>query len=199
MTRPCAVDRREPMVRAVAAGASRRATAAKLEVSPSCVVKLLQRWRRAGTLEPAPAGGGPSLPTMPNASRRCWPRRQISRRALPRRRRAGAGAEAARGRSRGGGQPRRPQGRGVSAAIAAAGARGLHLPPDSPDRNPIEQVFAKLSRSSPSSKACAAAPQPAPSRRFGASSVNRSTPSAPKNAPTTSPTPAMFPSNREML
>ncbi len=88
---------------------------------------------------------------------------------------------------------------GVSAAIAAAGARGLHLPPDSPDRNPIEQVFAKLSRSSPSSKACAAAPQPAPSRRFGASSVNRSTPSAPKNAPTTSPTPAMFRPIREML
>ncbi len=58
MTRPCAVDRREPMVRAVAAGAARRATAAKLEVSPSCVVKLLQRWRRAGTLGPAPAGGG---------------------------------------------------------------------------------------------------------------------------------------------
>ena len=33
---------------------------------------------------------------------------------------------------------------GVSAAIAAAGAILLYLPPDSPDFNPIEQVFAKL-------------------------------------------------------
>jgi transposase len=33
---------------------------------------------------------------------------------------------------------------GVSAAIAAAGAVLLYLPPYSPDFNPIEQVFAKL-------------------------------------------------------
>jgi len=46
------------MVRAVEAGASRRATAAKFDVSPSCVVKLLQRWHQKGTLEPDPAGGG---------------------------------------------------------------------------------------------------------------------------------------------
>jgi transposase len=32
----------------------------------------------------------------------------------------------------------------VRAAIEAAGARLLHLPPDSPDFNPIEQAFAKL-------------------------------------------------------
>jgi transposase len=32
----------------------------------------------------------------------------------------------------------------VRAAIRAAGARGLFLPPYSPDLNPIEQVFAKL-------------------------------------------------------
>ena len=74
---------------------------------------------------------------------------------------------------------------GVREAIAAAGARVLYLPPYSPDLNPIEQVFAKL-------KACCAAPPHAPSRRFGASSVIWSTPSAPQNAPTTSPTPAMF-------
>ena len=58
MTRPYSVDLRERMVRAVEAGASRRATAAKFEVSPSCVVKLVQRWRRKGTLEPDPVGGG---------------------------------------------------------------------------------------------------------------------------------------------
>jgi len=57
MTRPYSVDLRERMVRAVEAGASRRATAAKFAVSPSCV-KLLQRWRRQGTLEPDPPGGG---------------------------------------------------------------------------------------------------------------------------------------------
>jgi transposase len=58
MTRPYSVDLRERMVRAVEAGASRRATAAKFEVSPSCVVKLVQRWRQKGTLAPDPAGGG---------------------------------------------------------------------------------------------------------------------------------------------
>ncbi len=33
---------------------------------------------------------------------------------------------------------------GVEEAINAVGARGLYLPPYSPDLNPIEQVFAKL-------------------------------------------------------
>jgi transposase len=46
------------MVRAVEAGASRRATAAKLEVSASCVIKLVQRWRQKGTLAPEPGRGG---------------------------------------------------------------------------------------------------------------------------------------------
>jgi len=58
MTRPYSLDLRERMVRAVEAGASRRATAAKFDVSPSCVVKLVQRWRQKGTLAPEPAGGG---------------------------------------------------------------------------------------------------------------------------------------------
>jgi transposase len=58
MTRPYSLDLRERMVRAVEAGASRRATAAKFDVSPSCVVKLLQRWRQRGTLEPDPVSGG---------------------------------------------------------------------------------------------------------------------------------------------
>jgi putative transposase len=46
------------MVGAVEAGASRRATAARFGVRPSCVIKLVQRWRRAGTLAPAPVRGG---------------------------------------------------------------------------------------------------------------------------------------------
>jgi transposase len=58
MTRPYAVDLRARMVRAVEAGASRRATAAQFEVSPSCVIKLVQRWRQKGTLAPEPGRGG---------------------------------------------------------------------------------------------------------------------------------------------
>jgi transposase len=51
------VDLRERVVRAVEAGASRRATAAKYEVSPSFVIKLMQRWRRRGTVQPDRIGG----------------------------------------------------------------------------------------------------------------------------------------------
>jgi transposase len=58
MTRQYSLDLRERMVRAVEAGASRRATAAKFAVSPSCVIKLVQRWRQKGTLTPEPRRGG---------------------------------------------------------------------------------------------------------------------------------------------
>jgi transposase len=58
MTRPYSLDLRERLVRAVEAGASRRATAAKFEISPSCVLKLVQRWRHKGTLAPEPRRGG---------------------------------------------------------------------------------------------------------------------------------------------
>src|SRR5918994_7901778 len=57
MARPYSVDLRTRIVRAVEAGLSRRAAAAKFEVSVSCVVKLMQRWRDKGTLEPARIGG----------------------------------------------------------------------------------------------------------------------------------------------
>jgi transposase len=57
MARPYSVDLRERVVRAVEGGASRRATAAKFEVSPSFVVKLWQRWRRRGTVQPDRIGG----------------------------------------------------------------------------------------------------------------------------------------------
>ena len=39
-------------------GLSRHATAARFDVSPSFVIKLLQRWRRRGTLEPDDRIGG---------------------------------------------------------------------------------------------------------------------------------------------
>ncbi|MGH6919896.1 MAG: hypothetical protein ACREJ0_19590 [Geminicoccaceae bacterium] len=51
------MDLREPVVRAVEAGASRRATAARFEVSPSFVIKLLQRRRQRGTVQPDRIGG----------------------------------------------------------------------------------------------------------------------------------------------
>jgi transposase len=57
MARLYSVDLRERVVRAVAAGRSRRAAAAKFEVSISFVVKLMQRWRERGTLQPQRVGG----------------------------------------------------------------------------------------------------------------------------------------------
>jgi transposase len=45
------------VVRAVEGGASRRATAAKFEVSVSFVIKLMQRWRLRGTVQPDRIGG----------------------------------------------------------------------------------------------------------------------------------------------
>jgi transposase len=57
MARPYSVDLRERVVRAVENGASCRATAAKFEGSISFVVKLMQRWRRRGTLQPDRIGG----------------------------------------------------------------------------------------------------------------------------------------------
>jgi transposase len=57
MAAPYSADLRERMVRAVEAGASRRSTARQFAVSVSCVVKLMQRWRAAGTVAPKPMGG----------------------------------------------------------------------------------------------------------------------------------------------
>ena len=67
---------------------------------------------------------------------------------------------------------------GVREAIEAAGATLRYLPPYSPDFNPIELLFAKL-------KARCAKPPSDQSRPSGIASGNFSTPSAPRNAPTT--------------
>jgi transposase len=63
MTRPYSVDLRERVVRAVEAGLSRRAAARRFEVSVSFVIKLVQRWRRAGSVAPERYGGW-KRPTM---------------------------------------------------------------------------------------------------------------------------------------
>jgi transposase len=57
MARPYSVDLRERVVGSVEAGASRRATAPRFEVSAGFVIKPMQRWRRRGTLEPDRIGG----------------------------------------------------------------------------------------------------------------------------------------------
>lgn len=57
MTRPYSRDLRQRVVDAVNAGASRRATAARFQVSVSFVIKLVQRVRRTGGVEPDQYGG----------------------------------------------------------------------------------------------------------------------------------------------
>ena len=45
------------MVRAVEGGESRQGVAKRFEVSASCVIKLMQRWRETGSVEPGQMGG----------------------------------------------------------------------------------------------------------------------------------------------
>ena len=57
MAKPYSVDLRERMVRAVEAGRSRHEVARIFGVSPSCVIKLMQRYRETGAVRPAKFGG----------------------------------------------------------------------------------------------------------------------------------------------
>lgn len=57
MTRPYSRDLRQRVVAAVESGASRRATAGRFKVSVSFVIKLVQRVRRTGSVEPDQYGG----------------------------------------------------------------------------------------------------------------------------------------------
>lgn len=59
MGRPYSEDLRSRIVAAVESGASRNAAARQFSVSLSCVVKLMQRFRRTGTVTPAPRGKKP--------------------------------------------------------------------------------------------------------------------------------------------
>lgn len=59
MARPYSEDLRRRIVAAVEAGASRNAAAKQFAVSVSCVVKLMQRVRRTGSIAPAPRGKKP--------------------------------------------------------------------------------------------------------------------------------------------
>lgn len=57
MARPLSQDLRERIVRAIEAGSSRRAAAAQFAVSESCAIKLMQRWKRTGSVVPGAMGG----------------------------------------------------------------------------------------------------------------------------------------------
>ena len=59
MGRPFSQDLRTRIVAAVEAGASRNKVAKQFAVSVSCVVKLMQRFHRIGTVQPAPRGRKP--------------------------------------------------------------------------------------------------------------------------------------------
>jgi transposase len=76
--------------------------------------------------------------------------------------------------------------------IRSAGAKLFFLPRYSPDLNPIEQVFAKL-------KTLLRKTDPRTSKRPGAASATSSDVSPHRNAPITSPMPAMLQHKRIML
>jgi len=57
MPHPFSKDLRERLVRAVEGGATCQAVARRFAVSASSVIKLMQRWRGTGTLEPKQIGG----------------------------------------------------------------------------------------------------------------------------------------------
>ena len=59
MGRPLSMDLRRRIVACVEAGSSRRAAAAKFDVSPSFFVELVKRYRETGSLEPARQGRPP--------------------------------------------------------------------------------------------------------------------------------------------
>ena len=59
MGRPYSEDLRGRIVAAVESGVSRNTAARQFAVSVSCVVKLMQRFRRTGSVAPAPRGKKP--------------------------------------------------------------------------------------------------------------------------------------------
>lgn len=61
-------DLRIRIVRAVDAGASRRSTAAKFEVSVSFVIRLVQQWRTTGSAQVRGTGGRPRHKLEPHAA-----------------------------------------------------------------------------------------------------------------------------------
>jgi len=57
MGKPFSMDLRERIIRYVEEGGSRRGAAAHFGVSASCAIKLVERWRRTGSVAPERCGG----------------------------------------------------------------------------------------------------------------------------------------------
>ena len=78
MGRPYSEDLRIRIVAAVEAGGSCSAAARQFGVSPSCAIKLLQRFRRTGSVAPAPrARNLMRWPMMKCWFASLWPRAPI--------------------------------------------------------------------------------------------------------------------------
>lgn len=75
MTKPYPMELRERAVRFVNAGESRHAVAARLGMSVSCVVKLLDRYRKTGSVAPGKIGG--HVPRKIAGEHRDWVLAQI--------------------------------------------------------------------------------------------------------------------------
>jgi len=72
MGRPYSEDLRTRIVAAVEAGATRTAAAEQFSVSVSCAIKLMQRFRRTGSVAPAPRGKKPFALAEHEALVRDW-------------------------------------------------------------------------------------------------------------------------------
>lgn len=57
MGKPYSVDLRERIIGFVEGGGSRRKAAEHFEVSASCAIKLMDRWKRTGSTAPGKRGG----------------------------------------------------------------------------------------------------------------------------------------------
>ena len=57
MGKPYSLDLRKRIIRFVEGGRSRRGAADHFDVSPSCAIKLLERWHQTGSAAPGKRGG----------------------------------------------------------------------------------------------------------------------------------------------
>ena len=75
MTKPYPMELRERAVRFVEAGESRHAVAARLGLSPSCVIKWMALYRKTGSVNPGKIGG--HVPPKIRGEHREWVLQQI--------------------------------------------------------------------------------------------------------------------------
>lgn len=68
MGKPYSNDLRERIVEAVEGGQTRRGAARHFDVSPSCAIKLLQRWEATGSVEPDRQGAPQHCKLDPHAA-----------------------------------------------------------------------------------------------------------------------------------